>query len=124
MTLLTRLAQATGPDRELDALVAVAIMAQRDAEANADGTVYLPGCGSISSTTLPAKRYTASLDAVLGLLPEGWFWRVGHSTLYGGWAHLNRKHPNHCDVGDEFSANAATPAIALLIAILKARGIE
>lgn len=123
MTLLSRLAQAKGPDRELDALVGAHFgydgwTPEKWAKAKADLSLSRDAC----PTGCP--EYTASFDAVLRELPEGWFWRVGHSTLYGGWAHLNRKHPNHCDVGDEYSANAETPAIALLIVILRARGIE
>ena len=70
-------------------------------------------------------RYTTSLDAALTLVPAdpkgGWYWRVGHSSLYRGWAHLNRYHPDNCDTGDETSANAATPALALCMAALRAR---
>ena len=68
-----------------------------------------------------APSPTESIDDALRLVPDGWFWRVGRSTLYAGWAHLNRKHPNHCDEGDEFSANAASPPLALTAAALRAR---
>ncbi|API60572.1 hypothetical protein BSL82_15815 [Tardibacter chloracetimidivorans] len=60
-------------------------------------------------------------NAAMMLVPEGWFWRVGHSTLYAGWAHLNRKHPDFCNREDEHSAQAATPALALTAASLRAR---
>jgi len=65
-------------------------------------------------------NYTASLDASLTLVPDKWFWRVGHSTLYAGWAHLNRLHPDSCNREDEHSAQAATPALALCAAALRA----
>lgn len=70
---------------------------------------------------LPA--YTSSIDAAVGLLERalpGWFWRVGHGTVEPGWAHLNRVHPDHCDRKDEATGYAATPIIALLVAILNA----
>jgi hypothetical protein len=65
--------------------------------------------------------YTRSLDAAVTLVPEGWYWRAGHGVLWPGWAHLNRKHPDHCEREDEHSAHAATPALALCAAALKAR---
>jgi hypothetical protein len=64
----------------------------------------------------------AFLDAAMSLVPEGWFWRVGHSTLYAGWASTNRLHPDHCNREDETFAKAATPALALCAAALRARG--
>jgi len=65
--------------------------------------------------------YTASLDAAVTLVPEGWYWRAGHGVLWAGWAHLNRKHSDHCDRDDEHSAHAETPALALCTASLRAR---
>jgi hypothetical protein len=62
----------------------------------------------------------AWLDAAMTLVPEGWYWRVGHSTLYAGWASTNRLHPDHCNPGDETFAKAATPALALCAAALRA----
>jgi hypothetical protein len=67
---------------------------------------------------------TASLDEAKSLVPDGWFWRVGHSTLYAGWAGLNAKHPDHCDKDDEAFAEAATPALALCAAALRARASQ
>lgn len=69
---------------------------------------------------IPGPAYTASIDAAVRLVPEGWFWRVGHSTLYDGWAHINRRHPDSCEHGDEHSAQSATPALALCAAALRA----
>lgn len=63
----------------------------------------------------------AYLDAAMQLVPEGWYWRAGSGVLWPGWAHLNRKHPDHCDYDDEHSAHAATPALALCAASLRAR---
>lgn len=74
---------------------------------------------------LRVLKLTSSLDAAVTLVPHHdgrrWFWRAGESSLYRGWAHLNRVHPDNCDRKDEASANAATPALALCAASLRAR---
>lgn len=67
------------------------------------------------------RNYTASVDTAMLLVPEGWYWRVGHSTLYAGWANVHSKHPDFCDREDEHFAKAATPALALTAAALRAR---
>ena len=64
----------------------------------------------------PIPRYTTSIDAALTLVPAGFDWRVGH---YAG-------HPNAGAVvaTPEIEAtrcDAATPALALCAAALKAR---
>ncbi|NTG00085.1 hypothetical protein G6L30_08120 [Agrobacterium rhizogenes] len=67
--------------------------------------------------------FTDSVDAALALLDHalpGWFWRVGHGSVED-WAHINRVHPDHCDKKDEAHGIGASPAIALCIAILKAK---
>jgi len=73
----------------------------------------------------PIPQWLTSLDAAVTLVPKHdgrpWFWRVGHSSLYRGWAHLNKVHPDNCDRSDEASAQASTPAAALTAACLRAR---
>lgn len=69
---------------------------------------------------------TASVDAALTLLPKDWFWCCGRTTLYGGWAFINRTHPDNCDNKDEFSAlkeywrGEWSPALALCYACVSA----
>lgn len=68
----------------------------------------------------PPRAYTASLDAALTLVPEGHKW-VLHSDGCAG--------VKLCDMGDDDDLPtgedwAATPALALCIAALKARGIQ
>lgn len=79
---------------------------------------------AVRQTQYEVPRYTTSLDAALSLVPKdprgGWFWRVGYGSQCGGWAHLNRVHPDHCEQKDEASAEGATPTLALCIAALKA----
>lgn len=76
MTLLHRLAQAKGPGRELDLVVAVAVNYGEvwgDAEwrwgPDADP---VSNKGGLVDGLRFVPPFTASLDAVLRLLPEGW----------------------------------------------------
>lgn len=106
MTLLHRLAHAKGPDRELDALVAEALGLDMPAD----------------PVEWPAA-FTASLDAVLRLLPEGWGVHMSmceNNTYKHPLVKLWRSYPVNRNVFGE----ADTLPIALLIAILRARGIE
>lgn len=59
---------------------------------------------------------------VLGSMLPGWFWRVGHGSHAGPWAHLNRIHPDSCLPGDEHTSYAQTPARALLAVTIRALG--
>ena len=105
--LIAKLEAATEGSRELDDEITTLVREQ------------------IEGLTWQTVRYTTSIDDALTLVPVdpkgGWYWRVGHSSLYRGWAHLNRYHPDNCDTGDETSGNSATPALALCIAALRAR---
>lgn len=107
--LITRLEAAEGPDRELDAEIFLQI--DPDATDNGDGTFDSP---YFDQSHHHPRKYTASIDAALTLVPEGWIWQLSptyaevfelvDSTGFGG-----------------FCADAPTPANALCIAALKAR---
>jgi hypothetical protein len=45
---------------------------------------------------------TASIDAALKLIPEGWYWRCGRTTHYAGWAFIHKTHPDNRYRKDEF----------------------
>jgi hypothetical protein len=97
--LIARLEKAAYPDHEID----VAIH---------------------SALGVPTRQFTASIDAALTLVPEGCVWTVMTDYELPGRAHINYSIP----IADErlrppanFNADAATPAIALCIAALKAR---
>lgn len=107
--LITRLENAEGPDRELDAEIQAAIGGPQI-------VVHIQYDGYTETLNDPPP-YSASLDAAITLIPEGWavysaswnaeraefmLWKPGHGAL-----------PN-CE--------AKTPAIALCIASLRARG--
>lgn len=103
--LIERLEAASGPDRQLDYLIADAVF----------GKVKPPFQRG------HCEKYTASLDAAMTLVPEGhrnnWS-LIGFDGL-GGPSDL----PWQADVADCL-ADAATPALALCIAALRAQAQE
>lgn len=104
--LIERLAKATGPDRELDAAIAYR-------------------CTKAASAVMGFPSYTSSIDAALTLVPEGWHWEVSDSPKeFPARAGVSPVAPVDewvcSDTGGQ-DASAATPAIALCIAALKAR---
>lgn len=108
--LIERLEKATGLDRELDALIGAFVDA---------APIKRVSPGSEWSKTvewLEYLPYTASLDAALTLVPEGWEWQIGGDVpSESGEAHVFGK-------GDDIhTAFVDSPAIALCIAALKAR---
>lgn len=110
--LIERLEKATGPDRELDLAIALAVcpnvlVAKRDTLTGAlrDYTYW---------------EYTASIDAALTLVPPEWMWALhgGKGSCLG--AQLNLPDVETPEV-EIFVDDAASVAIALCIAALKAR---
>lgn len=108
LELAERCEQATGPDRELDA-----------AAHEAAGLPFVMEYWTESDTTPQRNlshvpRYTASLDAVLTLVPEGRDFTLDRITPCGSLAPCNASIAR-C------SGNAATPALALCAAALRTR---
>lgn len=67
-----------------------------------------------------APRYTRSLDAAMSLLDPSWFFHLSRFSPEcdgRGQAHV---YPNR-GLGDDYESEAATPALALLAAALRAR---
>jgi hypothetical protein len=123
LRLAERCEAATGPDRHLDVHIAATLFPKRFGDKRS-AEIYRThrggyNCADREHLADIAPRVTASLDAATTLVPEGWYWRAGHGVLWPGWAHLNRKHPDHCDRDDEHSAHAETPALALCAAALR-----
>lgn len=131
MTLLElaeRCERAEGPDRELDCLIGVAIgrfFTQPNkgwpdrpdyCEHRRDDTTCFPGNGF--DQLVP--RYTASLDAAMTLVPEGYRFSVDNAFGDGGavcGAVVNNAvFAKNAKIGD-----AATPALALAAAACRAR---
>jgi hypothetical protein len=111
--IIQRLEAASEPSFELEEEIRVAVGA---------------GCEDLGFTEAP-PGYMRSIDAALTLVPHGWFWRVGLTSLYQAWAGVNKTHPDHGEEGrNEFFFHRehgqrpdTTPAIALCIVALKAR---
>ena len=105
--LIARLEAATGPDRELDRAIAKAL-----------GVMPLYQMRGQIGSSWP--DFTDSIDAALTLVPEGWRWHSYYwprkdepkiMSLVTSEPHVGIAH-----------GKAATPALAICIAALKARG--
>ena len=132
--LIERVEKLDGPDEAVDAEICVALQyggknsehaanVRTDPDWNGD---LLFEIGNMDCCN-PIPELTASLDAAIALTERvlpGWFWRAGRTSLFPkGWAYVSRTHPSHCDRKDEASSSdgkAASPAIALLLATLRA----
>jgi hypothetical protein len=69
-----------------------------------------------------APAYTASIDAAIALVPEGHTWSVGDWSAADKGVAATCWPPNDlCPVGFEGISRAATPALALCAAALRAR---
>lgn len=127
LALADRAEWAEGADRELDAEIAVAVYG---------GEIVWKTANYIMDP-YPARRYpsaahvggycnghipafTTSLDAALSLVPEGWGWQMRRS-------HHGKRAVcylwNGCGVWSP-TVVAATPALALVAAALRARAAE
>lgn len=110
--LAARCEAASGPDRELDREIAISVGHPWD---------YVADWGLRGHERPTAFPYTASIDAAMTLVPEE-CWEVGvRATLGGkGFAYISapraEKNAGHIHYG----ANAATPALALCAAALRA----
>lgn len=113
LILAERVESATGPDRELDGQIAEIAEPWRVAQTRcireADGA-----WGHIDDKLLfqAIPAYTASLDAAMTLVPEGWGYSICPlSTLLTRRAHGR---------DESIMGRGATPALALTVAALKA----
>jgi hypothetical protein len=136
LALAERCEQATGPDRELDALVYIATSfptwrLQTDCEPFPDAVEVgrIQGGDSFSWRESPA--FTASLDAAMTLVPEGAIWEVGHKFHYprppqspdrANYAFVNVGKPGA--VKSFGGKSVASPAVALCAAALRARASQ
>lgn len=128
--LSERVEAATGPDRELDAEIAVAVSGDVGAIVVPPYERFLfshkPGWwrdGTNKSHSAPS--YTASLDAALTLMPSDAFWRLGHDGDGADPSEFRAQVlvPTLGSIDAHGAAFAATPALALCAAALKARGL-
>jgi hypothetical protein len=144
-TLIDRLRAAKGPDRDLDAEIYAAVHGGFPAHlchdwtrrAYSAGYVHGDDDGSnLTSWGKSAPEYTASLDAAMTLVQPGYFAKLSFGRM------VDQKGREFCHAVLEADAdslgrdmredepyeheaiNAHTPAIALTIAALLARGIS
>lgn len=118
IALIARVESASGPDRELDLMVLRAhggngwYWLDRERETI---TRDKYGRGALGNPACSLDHYTASLDAAVTLVPEG----------YTGMVHLDGKASLYRDdMQPTIDSLAATPALALVAAALRARAQE
>jgi hypothetical protein len=135
VALANRCERALGPDRELDARIVEALGYRRTVEREGKvwryyGSGPLGNIERLAKATLP--RYTASLDAAMTLIEPDWAFSIDNGPCH--WICLGEEKPmGRCDIkypkpdydgeGDSWitvRAIAATPALALCAASLKA----
>lgn len=122
MTLLElaeRCEKATGPDRELNAAIGSALY-QMKVGREVPG---IEGCAH--------EPVTASLDAATQLVPEGWRWMAGQREFPHCRAYVENGELAFAGAGMRrnpkrkwFEVTAATPALALCAAALRARAAQ
>ncbi len=102
LALAERCERACGPDRDLDAQISLAV-----------------GGYSETKSRYQPEPFTASLDAVMSLVPERCIFGCGSKdATYRSWAWVGPDEPPN---GSEEIAAGATPALALAAAALRAR---
>lgn len=114
--LIARLEAAGGPSRKLDGQIWCAIHGYTFVMWDGAGCLYrkTPDGSIHHQGACRVKEWMKTLDAALSLLPEGWPFRVGQHLTENGVEPF-------AEVNYEGETTGATPAAALLIAILKAR---
>lgn len=123
--LADRVERADGPSRELDVEIALAIGWRLD-QSGPNDLWREPG----RADWVELPEFTASLDAALTLVPEGWKFHLTteHTAVAKAAAHadvMDRDWPDpQAGYGIVTEAHAATPALALAAAALRARARE
>lgn len=118
LELAERVEKASGPDRELDALICIAID-DRPSWASS-GKLISQRLGHVSvhpyGDNWSANIYTSSLDAAKALAPDGMSWAAGD---------LNEDDVAWCCLTDangiDFCGTAESPTLATVSASLRAR---
>ena len=135
LALAERAEKATGPDRELDAAIAVAVRWRWEGWEEGDLCIESRPLAFVieavhnrrSSIWANVPTYTASVDAALMLVPEGW--AIERLTMWpgkGSSCNLFGTHegPNgerwHNRSDGRVESEAATPALALIASICRA----
>ena len=111
--LIAALEKATGPDRELNKLLAPFVGLRLVEEGHPLG----PCCYDQNGHGVPLPNFTASIDAALTLVPEGM--RCRFLIYENGRAGAQLWWPPE-DLPDAWGKAYATPALAICIAALRA----
>ena len=123
LALAERAERAEGADRDLDAEMFARVILRQAVPL----LLRLSGWVEHDEQDECAPAFTASLDAALSLVPEGWRWSLDHTQMPGcrdcGRATLYAPGDGWtpADVAEIY---AATPALALVAAALRARAEE
>ena len=137
LALADRVEAADGPERELDRAVARFVGWHRVEPRftrNKHGAWIAPGdflgtysggspiLDSLHGTDMHREvpPFTASLDAAMTLVPEGWDWAAG-SAQDGCGGHAFMRRVGHLGRPIDVDVDAAAPALALTAACLRAR---
>jgi hypothetical protein len=137
LALALKCEQTTGPDRELDLAIGLTALGWEWADNPFDDNPILDigapnqigwKAGNPPPECVPSP--TSSLDAAQTVLPEGWerflcgWTRTTKRGLFG-WAEVRCETlPRRCIDTDVVSSDAATPALALCAAALRARASD
>lgn len=130
--LIERVEAATGPDRRLDAEIAAAVrmglpsgcdwafrFPKWEAAPNQTGTVRIignwDGNGDHIAGNFCSPAYTGSVDTAMTLVPKRWDWLISKGDDEPAIASVGP-----ADSVSEFMTSAATPALALVAASLRA----
>lgn len=119
--LLKRVEAASGPDRELDAAVEVALDQQ-----TADGRARARYYSGYRDDELPPPL-TASIDAALALVEmvlPGWFWNIGQFPNIRAQLAQPTVTEFGNAIGHRADETAGTIPLAILAALLKAKIAE
>lgn len=123
--IIERLEAVTCDVDTLDEAIATFIglkhRSRRDSRGRSKGREWFLDSHSGIETWGRCPPYTTSIDAALTLVPEGWQWNIDNGIHCEDAAHawLGNNSPQEIVPGT--SGDAATPALALCIAALKAR---
>lgn len=127
LALAEAVEKLTGPDRAVDAQIALALpmyfnagpaydgAPDRIGKINADGSHSIPG----NAHDMLVRAYTASLDAAMTLVPEGW--RLELEQHSSSWTAQLANAPWFDDRRQIVDANGPTAIIALLSSALRAQ---
>lgn len=117
-SIIGRLEKATGPDREIDRLIALRLGTIRRWTTPVPSGEEDYGVFGDVNFHEGFPQYTSSLDAAVSLVPKGFAWQVTKRFINCG-AKVQAPNETVDDIFSNFKGNI--PAIALCIAALRAR---